>query len=79
VPLAAGWLTEEGEVVCLLHAAAYDLASGRCLRGPTRGESVPSYKVRIDGEEVLVGDRTQLPIEEGAIRRFGDRWLKLHD
>jgi nitrite reductase/ring-hydroxylating ferredoxin subunit len=75
IPLSAGWLTQTDEVVCLLHAAVYDINTGRCLDGPTRGESVPSYKVRIEGDDVLIGERTQLPVEEGAIRRYGERWL----
>ncbi len=74
VPLSAGWCTDDNEVVCLLHAAVYDMETGKCLRGPTRGQSVPSYTVRIEGDDVYVGDRVQV---ETDASKLGSWWLKL--
>ena len=43
----------------------YDIATGICLRGPGRGIArVPSFTVRIEGDDVFVGDRVMTPIPQ---------------
>jgi 3-phenylpropionate/trans-cinnamate dioxygenase ferredoxin subunit/naphthalene 1,2-dioxygenase system ferredoxin subunit len=45
---------QEGEIVeCPLHAARFDLATGKCLSGPARRD-IAVYEVRISDGEVLV-------------------------
>lgn len=41
-------------LTCPIHLARFDVRDGRVLRGPAR-EPLPTYPVRIDGEQVLVG------------------------
>ena len=50
--LSQGWL-DGGEIECPLHAARFDIASGRCLEGPVT-EGVAVYEVRVDGDDVYV-------------------------
>ena len=44
---------EDGVVECPLHAAQFDIATGRCLSGPAT-QDLPTYEVRIEGDEVYV-------------------------
>jgi nitrite reductase/ring-hydroxylating ferredoxin subunit len=41
------------KLACPLHGWLYDVRTGQCLF-PARGEAVPSYPVRIEGDRVLV-------------------------
>jgi nitrite reductase/ring-hydroxylating ferredoxin subunit len=41
------------KVACPLHGWLYDVRTGQCLF-PPRGDAVPSYRVRIEGDNVLV-------------------------
>jgi 3-phenylpropionate/trans-cinnamate dioxygenase ferredoxin component len=41
-------------LTCPIHLARFDVRDGRVLRGPAR-EPLPTYPVRIEGEQVLVG------------------------
>ena len=50
--LSQGYL-EGCEIECPLHAARFDIKTGRGLDGPTT-EGVPVYDVRIDGADVFV-------------------------
>jgi len=50
--LSEGFI-ESGTVECPLHAAQFDIATGRCLCGPA-SEDLRSYEVRVDGEDVYV-------------------------
>lgn len=43
-------------LVCVNHGAHFDAVTGRCLRGPCKGESLRRFLVRIDGEIVLSTD-----------------------
>ena len=44
---------EGGAIECPLHQACFDIATGRCLSGPTTVD-LRTYAVRIDGGEVFV-------------------------
>jgi nitrite reductase/ring-hydroxylating ferredoxin subunit len=44
---------EDGVVECPLHAAQFDIVTGKCLGGPAT-EDLRTYAVRIDGDDVLV-------------------------
>ena len=56
-PHRGGWLSEGRlsgiRLACPLHGWIFDIRSGLCLF-PGRGASVPSYRVRIDGDSVFV-------------------------
>jgi 3-phenylpropionate/trans-cinnamate dioxygenase ferredoxin subunit len=59
--LGAGFFnTESCTVACPLHGWIYDMRSGRRLDGPG---SIPTYEVRLDGENVFVA--LDLPDDEG--------------
>ena len=55
VSLRSGWVTEDKEVVCMVHYAVYELATGRVVDGPNAIDDLPVYDVRVEGEDVLVG------------------------
>lgn len=40
-------------LACPLHGWIYDVRTGRCLF-PARGDSVPSYPVRVEGDGIFV-------------------------
>ncbi|HTM08969.1 MAG TPA: Rieske (2Fe-2S) protein [Verrucomicrobiae bacterium] len=42
-------------LICMTHGALYDPASGLCVEGPCKGQSLYALPVRVDGDEVLVG------------------------
>jgi nitrite reductase/ring-hydroxylating ferredoxin subunit len=44
---------EDGVVECPLHAAQFDIASGRCLSGPA-SQDLRTYSVRLDGDDIYV-------------------------
>ena len=44
---------EDGVVECPLHAAQFDIASGRCLSGPAT-QDLRTYQVQVDGDDVYV-------------------------
>ena len=76
-PLSGGWVNEANEVACLLHGAVYDMATGICLRGPGRMIArIPSFSVRIEDDNVYVGERHMTPIPREdrptAVRKW---WL----
>jgi nitrite reductase/ring-hydroxylating ferredoxin subunit len=49
---------EDGVVECPLHAAQFEIATGKCLCGPAT-EDLKTYAVRVEGDDVLV--RTPVP------------------
>jgi nitrite reductase/ring-hydroxylating ferredoxin subunit len=51
-PLSEGRLSS-GRLACPWHGWMYDVRTGRCLM-PARGGPVPSYPVRVEGEDVWV-------------------------
>ncbi len=42
------------EIECPLHAAAFELATGKCLTGPAGTGDLAIYEVRIEGADVLI-------------------------
>ena len=44
---------EGGTIECPLHAAQFEIATGRCLCGPA-AEDLRSYEVRLEGDDVFV-------------------------
>ena len=50
--LSQGFL-EAGEIECPLHAARFDVRTGRCLAGPAM-QDLETYEVRIEGDDVYV-------------------------
>jgi naringenin degradation protein FdeD len=59
------FLSEDGRFLrCYTHGALYEFATGLCIDGPCKGESLYRLPVRVDHGEVLVGcpegDLTQL-------------------
>ncbi len=42
-----------GAIECPLHQACFDIATGRCLSGPTTAD-LRTYAVKVDGGEVFV-------------------------
>ncbi len=55
--LMADGFMNGAEIECPLHAAAFDLASGKCLVGPDGTRDLATYDVRIEGGDVLVRPR----------------------
>ncbi len=51
-PLGEGDLGE-AVVTCPWHGAQFDVTTGQVV-GPPAGESVPAYKVVVDGEDIAV-------------------------
>jgi nitrite reductase/ring-hydroxylating ferredoxin subunit len=50
------FVSEDGRyLMCYTHGALYEPASGLCVAGPCKGESLYPLPVRVDGREVLVG------------------------
>ena len=45
---------EEGELVCPLHGAVFDVVSGRPVTPPAT-EALRKFAIRVDGDDVLVG------------------------
>jgi nitrite reductase/ring-hydroxylating ferredoxin subunit len=56
-PHRGGWLSEGKlsgiRLACPLHGWLFDIRSGQCLF-PGRDASVPSYRVRVDGDSIFV-------------------------
>jgi nitrite reductase/ring-hydroxylating ferredoxin subunit len=46
---------DRNHLMCYTHGALYDFASGLCIAGPCKGESLYRLPVRVDRGEVLVG------------------------
>jgi nitrite reductase/ring-hydroxylating ferredoxin subunit len=56
VPLADGYGELEGRrITCALHDSAFDVKNGRIARGPAE-MPLRIYKVRLEGDEVIVGE-----------------------
>ncbi len=63
-PLSEGTLSGS-RLTCPWHGWMYDVRTGQCLM-PSRGRAVPSYPVRIDGEDVWVTLETPAAGEPAA-------------
>jgi len=51
---------------CYTHGALYEFASGLCVSGPCKGESLYRLPVQVEGGEVLVG------CPDGDLRPMGE-------
>jgi nitrite reductase/ring-hydroxylating ferredoxin subunit len=51
--LLSGGFVEGGVIECPLHQACFEVATGRCLSGPTAVD-LRTYAVKVDGEAVFV-------------------------
>ena len=50
------FLSDDGKFLrCYTHGALYEFATGLCIDGPCKGESLYRLPVRVDREDVLVG------------------------
>lgn len=57
MPLSAGEVLEDGTIECPWHGARFDCVTGAVRRGPAE-EDVKAYEVSVDGESVLVKERS---------------------
>lgn len=58
IPLSEGEV-EDGEIECWLHGSRFDLRTGK-PSGPPATEPVPTYPVRVEGDDLLVDVATPL-------------------
>lgn len=56
MPLSAGEVLPDGTIECLWHGARFDCATGALRRGPAE-EGAQAYRVRLEGDSVLVESR----------------------
>ena len=47
------FLVEDGHVICTAHGAMFRLASGECVSGPCRGESLTEVPIELQGDEIV--------------------------
>lgn len=52
--LLSDGFVEGDEIECPLHAARFEIATGRCT-APPADRDLATYAVRIDGDDILVG------------------------
>lgn len=43
-----------GELVCPVHGATFELAAGSCTAGPCRGQSLRPLQLQVAGDQVLL-------------------------
>ena len=61
------FLSDDGRFLrCYTHGALYEFATGRCIDGPCKGESLYRLPLRVERQEVLVG------CPEGNLRELTD-------
>jgi nitrite reductase/ring-hydroxylating ferredoxin subunit len=61
------FLSDDGRFLrCYTHGALYEFATGLCIDGPCKGESLYRLPVRVDRGEVLVG------CPEGELKHMAD-------
>jgi len=61
------FLSDDGRYLqCYTHGALYEFATGECVAGPCKGESLYRLPVRVDRGEVLVG------CPQGDLRPMGE-------
>ncbi len=47
------------EIECPLHAAAFDIRTGKCLAGPTGTADLATFDVKVEADEVFVRRRVE--------------------
>ena len=61
------FLSDDGRFLrCYTHGALYEFATGRCVDGPCKGESLYRLPLRVERQQVLVG------CPEGNLRELAD-------
>ena len=61
------FLSDDGRYLqCYTHGALYEFATGECIAGPCKGESLYRLPVRVDRGDVLVG------CPQGDLRPMGE-------
>ena len=45
---------------CTTHGAAFDVASGRCVRGPAKGQALTPVQVHLENDRIMT-DLSRLP------------------
>ena len=59
--LAMGYLHDDCTVTCFAHLWRFDVRDGHIvyppMQGVARGYDLPSYSVRVEGQDILVGPR----------------------
>jgi nitrite reductase/ring-hydroxylating ferredoxin subunit len=53
--------SKDGLLVCAVHGASFDLASGECVAGPCRGERLREVAVHCVDGELRLGPGLQVP------------------
>lgn len=48
------FLLDKGLLICAVHGASFDRASGLCVGGPCKGESLPAVAVRVEDESIFL-------------------------
>lgn len=62
------FLDEDGNLIrCASHGALFERATGLCLQGPCRGDSLWQIECRIEGDSVLI-DEAELPSAPAVYR-----------
>ena len=52
--LSEGWLVDDCQVECPLHAGCFDIRTGKAVTPPVE-EDIRTYPVRRDGDDILIG------------------------
>jgi nitrite reductase/ring-hydroxylating ferredoxin subunit len=52
--------TDGSRIVCSMHGAEFDIATGACLRGPCIGDSLESVAFTIDDGDIKVSEAAGL-------------------
>lgn len=50
------FLIDKGHLVCAAHGATFEPATGACVAGPCRGQSLRGVAVEVDGDSVFLAD-----------------------
>ncbi len=53
LPLTGGTVSGDN-IVCPFHGSEFDLSTGECVAGPAMGDSISTYEVRMEGDDVLI-------------------------
>jgi nitrite reductase/ring-hydroxylating ferredoxin subunit len=40
-------------LLCATHGATFDIAGGRCVRGPAKGQSLTAIPIRLENDEIV--------------------------
>ena len=54
--MSLGTIKPDATIECAWHGARFDCRTGAVIEGPAT-EPLPTYEVRIEGEDVLIGPR----------------------